>query len=254
MSKMTENVIDRRNWCVCSQVRRVRASPTWTTSPSVRKFRSRKPTAASSSASWRRRTRRPSRLARPTRVREIPRAKISDVQVVDAKTPVTLPAAAKFREYTVQEGTPLAVKLTTAVSSETSHVEDVVEGELTESVKVDGAVVVPAGSVGPRPGRRRAAVRQSERPREPAAAVQLTYDLGPGRPLPDRRAVEPSGAADEDRGRQEDWHRRGRRRRDRRDRRRRQGRRDWRGRRGRRGHGRRARDLGQGSDALRAAP
>jgi hypothetical protein len=79
-------------------------------------------------------------------VREIPRAKISDVQVVDAKTPVTLPPAAKFREYTVQEGTPLAVKLTTAVSSETSHVEDVVEGELAESVKVDGAVVVPAGS------------------------------------------------------------------------------------------------------------
>ena len=79
--------------------------------------------------------------------KEIPRANISDVQIIDAKTPVTLPAAAKFREYTVPEGTPLAVKLTTGVSSETSHVEDAVEGELTESVKVDGAVVLPAGSV-----------------------------------------------------------------------------------------------------------
>lgn len=78
--------------------------------------------------------------------REIPRADIADVQVIDAKTPVTLPAVAKFREYTVQEGTPLAVKLTTGVSSETSHVDDVVEGELAESVKVDGAVVLPAGS------------------------------------------------------------------------------------------------------------
>jgi hypothetical protein len=78
--------------------------------------------------------------------REIPRAQISDVQIIDAKTPVTLPAAAKFREYTVQEGTPLAVRLTTGASSETSHVEDVVEGELTEAVKVDGAVVLPAGS------------------------------------------------------------------------------------------------------------
>ena len=86
------------------------------------------------------------KITTPHASREISRTKISDVQVLDPKTPVTLPAAAKFREYTVQEGTPLAVRLTTGVSSAASHAEDVVEGELSEAVKVDGTVVLPAGS------------------------------------------------------------------------------------------------------------
>ena len=86
------------------------------------------------------------KISTPHANREIPRARISDVQVLDTKTPVTLPPAAKFREYTIQEGTPLAIRLTTAVSSETSRVEDVVEGELSEPVKVDGMLVLPSGS------------------------------------------------------------------------------------------------------------
>ncbi len=76
----------------------------------------------------------------------IPRAEIADVQVVGGQTPVTLPPVAKFREYTVPEGTAISVRLEAPISSATSHIEDPVEGELTEPVTVDGAVVLPAGS------------------------------------------------------------------------------------------------------------
>lgn len=104
--------------------------------------------------------------------REIPRAKISDVQVIDAKTPITLPAVAKFREYTVPEGTPLAVRLTTGVSSETSHAEDTVEGELSEPVKVDGVVVLPSGS----PVRGQVAAAQPSGKVKGLARVQLRFN------------------------------------------------------------------------------
>jgi hypothetical protein len=57
-----------------------------------------------------------------------------------------LPAAARFREYTVEEGTPLHVRLDTAVGSATSKVEDRVEGTLTEALVVDGVTVAPIGS------------------------------------------------------------------------------------------------------------
>jgi len=88
--------------------------------------------------------------------RSIPKAQIADVKVVDTPKdasvpppPVpkeSLPPVAKFREYTVPEGTKLSVKLTTAVSSATSKVEDAVEGTLVDPISVDGAEVFPAGS------------------------------------------------------------------------------------------------------------
>jgi hypothetical protein len=78
--------------------------------------------------------------------RAIPRTAIADVQIVGQQTPVTLPPAAKFREYTIPEGTAVAIRLDAPISSATNHVEDPVEGELAEAVKVDAAVVLPAGS------------------------------------------------------------------------------------------------------------
>lgn len=79
-------------------------------------------------------------------VRSVPRETISDVRVVPAETPVVLPPAARFREYTVEEGTPLHVRLDTSVSSATSKVEDPVEGTLTRALIVDGTTVAPIGS------------------------------------------------------------------------------------------------------------
>jgi hypothetical protein len=48
---------------------------------------------------------------------------------------------------TVPEGTSVAIRLTVAVASDTSHVGDVVEGTLLRAVLVDGVEVVPAGSL-----------------------------------------------------------------------------------------------------------
>jgi small nuclear ribonucleoprotein (snRNP)-like protein len=78
--------------------------------------------------------------------RQIPRASIADVEVMDGKTPVKLPPMAKFREYTVPEGTPIAVRLNAPVSSATNHAGDPVEGVLAEPVVVDGVNVLPSGS------------------------------------------------------------------------------------------------------------
>jgi hypothetical protein len=62
-----------------------------------------------------------------------------------AGTPgVTAPA---LREVVVPTGTRLPLELLTAVSSETSRVEDPVRARLTRDVQVDGVVVVPAGTV-----------------------------------------------------------------------------------------------------------
>jgi hypothetical protein len=61
--------------------------------------------------------------------------------------PADLPPIAKWREYTVPEGTKLSLKLATAVSSATSKVEDAVEATLAEAVSIEGADVLPAGSV-----------------------------------------------------------------------------------------------------------
>jgi hypothetical protein len=94
-------------------------------------------------------------VTRGKTTKTIPKADIADVKVIaprdpaDTKPvkPVELPPVAKFREYTVAEGTKLSLKLSTPVSSATSKVEDAVEATLVDAVMVDGAEAVPAGSV-----------------------------------------------------------------------------------------------------------
>ena len=56
------------------------------------------------------------------------------------------PPAPTFREVTIPSGTTLAVELRTAVASDTSAVEDRVQGVLRRAIVVDGVEVVPAGA------------------------------------------------------------------------------------------------------------
>jgi len=79
--------------------------------------------------------------------RSVPIEQIAEVQFVDEATPVALPAIAMFREFTVPQGTTLAVRLAAPISSDSSRVGDTVEATLTDAVVVDGTVVLPAGSV-----------------------------------------------------------------------------------------------------------
>jgi hypothetical protein len=79
--------------------------------------------------------------------RTVPRDQISEVRVVDPARPLPLPRTARFREFTVPEGTVLNMRLGTTVASDTSRVEDPVEATLTSAVIVDGIEVLPAGSV-----------------------------------------------------------------------------------------------------------
>jgi hypothetical protein len=79
--------------------------------------------------------------------RSVPRDQIAEVQLVDKTTPAPLPPIAKFREFTLPEGTRLAVRLDSAVGSDSSRVEDPIEATLTEAVIVDGSEVLPAGAV-----------------------------------------------------------------------------------------------------------
>jgi hypothetical protein len=79
--------------------------------------------------------------------RSVPRDQIADVQLVVNAKPVPLPAIAKFREFTIPEGTRLAVRLESAVGSDSSRSGDPVEATLTDAVVVDGTEVIPPGSV-----------------------------------------------------------------------------------------------------------
>ena len=78
--------------------------------------------------------------------RSVPRDQIADVQLV-AETPAPLPVIAKFREFTLPAGTTLAVRLGSAVASDSSDAGDPIEATLTEAVVLDGTEVLPAGSV-----------------------------------------------------------------------------------------------------------
>jgi hypothetical protein len=80
-------------------------------------------------------------------MRTVPRAEIADLKVITPGRPIELPPVAKFREFTVPDGTPLKLTLGTAVSSETSNAGDAIEATLAEAVRVDDVEVVPAGSV-----------------------------------------------------------------------------------------------------------
>lgn len=81
------------------------------------------------------------------RPKTVPRAEITTVQIEEPGVPSkALPPAAKYREFVVSAGTPISVKLMTAVASNTSHVEDQVSAELESALMVDGVEVAPAGS------------------------------------------------------------------------------------------------------------
>lgn len=57
-----------------------------------------------------------------------------------------VPPAPVYREVTIPSGTTLSVELRTAVASNTSAVEDRVQGVLRRALVVDGVEVVPAGA------------------------------------------------------------------------------------------------------------
>ncbi len=78
--------------------------------------------------------------------RPIPRDQIVAMQPVDG-LPAALPALAKFREFSLLEGTRLAVRLVSSVGSDSSRVGDPVEATLTDAVVIDGTEVLPAGAV-----------------------------------------------------------------------------------------------------------
>jgi hypothetical protein len=66
---------------------------------------------------------------------------------VDPKSkPPEPPPAAKFREFTIPEGTKLSLELVTPLNSATNKVEDAVEATLESPVVVDGVEVLPAGA------------------------------------------------------------------------------------------------------------
>lgn len=67
---------------------------------------------------------------------------------VVAPTPATPPPppAPTYREVTIPSGTTLSVELRTAVASNTSAVEDRVQGVLRRALVVDGEEIVPAGA------------------------------------------------------------------------------------------------------------
>jgi hypothetical protein len=61
--------------------------------------------------------------------------------------PTKSEAAAEYRDVTVPAGTVLPLELRSAVASDTSHVEDPVRATLRRAISVDGAPVLPAGTV-----------------------------------------------------------------------------------------------------------
>ncbi len=80
-------------------------------------------------------------------IRSIPREEVSNVAVVEGMTAPALPAAARFREFTVPAGTVLALRLDSPLGSDTSRVDDAVRASLAEAVVIDGVSVLPADSV-----------------------------------------------------------------------------------------------------------
>jgi hypothetical protein len=58
----------------------------------------------------------------------------------------TRPVSPVYRVVTIPAGTSLPLRLTTAVASDTSRVEDPISAELTNPVTIDGRDVLPAGA------------------------------------------------------------------------------------------------------------
>ena len=78
--------------------------------------------------------------------KSIAKDQIVDARVIDKAKPTPLPPAARFREYTVPEGTMLSLKLATGIDSGTNRVEDPVQATLTQAVSSGRDEVLPAGS------------------------------------------------------------------------------------------------------------
>ena len=87
------------------------------------------------------------RIAVGRDVRSIPRDQIAGVELADGISPPALVATAKFREFSVPEGTELSARLDDAIGSDTSHVGDAVAATLTQAVLVDGVEILPTGSI-----------------------------------------------------------------------------------------------------------
>jgi len=68
------------------------------------------------------------------------------VSTQGAQTRTSTPPRPVYRNVTIPTGTTLPLALTSAISSDTSAVEDVVTAELTRSVMSDGREVLPAGT------------------------------------------------------------------------------------------------------------
>jgi hypothetical protein len=68
--------------------------------------------------------------------------------LTSAATPATAPAppAATYREVVIPAGTPLSLRLASAVASDSSQVEDTVRATLSDAVTVDGSTALPAGT------------------------------------------------------------------------------------------------------------
>lgn len=78
--------------------------------------------------------------------RSIPRDQIVGVELGNSGSTAVL-AAARFREFSVPDGTELTARLDGAIGSDTSTVDDAVTATLTEAVVVEGVTVLPEGSV-----------------------------------------------------------------------------------------------------------
>jgi hypothetical protein len=77
----------------------------------------------------------------------IPRDQIAGVQLVNGDAPAVLLASAKFREFTVPEGTVLTAHLDSAMASDTNRIDDPIAATLTEPLLIDGVEILPAGSI-----------------------------------------------------------------------------------------------------------
>jgi hypothetical protein len=78
-------------------------------------------------------------------VRAVPIRRIADVRVASTSVP-DVPPKATFREVRVPAGTPISLRMLSAIGSDTSHADDVVHAELTKPIVVEGMGVVPAGA------------------------------------------------------------------------------------------------------------
>lgn len=73
-------------------------------------------------------------------------AATEDSAAPETSAAASKPAAPRYREITLPQGTTLPLRLRSAVASDTSRVEDAVRAELREAVVVNGATVLPAGT------------------------------------------------------------------------------------------------------------